>query len=472
MRRPLTVLTALLAIWTALPVHAQDGERWRGAIDLAAAGAAGELEFFVTFDVSGDEPTATLSIPAQGLTDAPVTNVVYTDVRIEFTLAASAAVFQADRDGEEAAGHLLQQGREIPLGMRLLGAGENAGPARPQTPQPPFPYSARDVTYTNPAEGNTLAGTLTLPAGDGPHPAALLITGSGGQDRDETIFDHKPFWVIADYLSRRGIAVLRVDDRGIGGSDGARADLTSADFAGDVKAGVAFLREQSEIDMARVGLIGHSEGGLIAPMVAAEDPEIAFIVMLAGTGVDGRQVLELQNELLLRAAGASDDYVEAQLERQRPLWDAMAAGADEETLDPLLTALLEHQLQGVTGEARDQTWEVAWAQAKAQATSAWFQYFLSTDPAQFLEQTQAPVLALNGTLDLQVDAEQNLPAIEAALARAGNDDVTVVRLDRLNHLFQTATTGSVAEYGAIEETFAPEALELMGDWILNRLGMN
>ncbi|NKB89036.1 MAG: alpha/beta fold hydrolase [Acidobacteria bacterium] len=353
--------------------------------------------------------------------------------------------------------------------MELLGEGEDTGPARPQTPQPPFPYSARDVTYTNPIDNNTLAGTLTVPPGDGRHPAAILITGSGSQDRDETLFNHKPFWVIADHLSRQGIAVLRVDDRGIGGSDGARADITSADFAGDVAAGVAFLREQSDIDPDQIGLIGHSEGGLIAPIVASDDPRLAFLVLLAGTGVDGREVLALQNDLLLRAAGASEAYIEAQISRQQPLWDAMAEGADEEIIDALLTALLEHQLQGVTGAARDQAWESAWGPAKRQATSPWFQYFLNTDPATFLEQVAAPVLALNGTLDLQVDAEQNLVPIEAALARGGNDDVTVRRLDRLNHLFQTATTGAVAEYGTIEETFAPEALELMTAWILARV---
>jgi len=216
------VCALLLLCLAATPALAQEPESWHGIVDLSAAGA-GELEFFVTFLVDGDEPSATISIPAQAARDLPLANVVYTDARIEFTLAAAvAAVFTADRDGASATG-ALNQGAEYPLTMERTAEGEApAAPNRPQTPQAPFPYESRDVSYTNPIEGNTIAGTLSVPAGIGPHAAALLITGSGSQDRDETIFEHKPFWVIADYLSRRGIAVLRLDDRGVGGSDGRR----------------------------------------------------------------------------------------------------------------------------------------------------------------------------------------------------------------------------------------------------------
>jgi pimeloyl-ACP methyl ester carboxylesterase len=459
----------LLAVVLVAPVAAQDVERWRGVVDLPGAG---ELEFFVSFIGSGAEATATMSIPAQAVQDVPVSDVVYSGSSMAFTLATTpAAVFEAERDGETAAG-TLTQGAQYPISLEKLAAGAPPGPNRPQTPEGPFPYSSRDVTYTNPAEDNTLAGTLTVPPGTGPYPAAILITGSGSQDRDETIFAHKPFWVIADYLSRRGVAVLRVDDRGIGGSDGVRAGLTTADFAGDVAAGVAFLRAQTDIDGDRIGLIGHSEGGLIAPMVAAEDPDIAFLVLLAGTGVDGTQVLRLQNELLLRAAGASEDDIASQLALQAPLWEAMASGADEEVLDARLSALLDHQLLRVPADQREQARVSAFATAKAQTSSLWFRFFLNADPAEYLEQVHVPVLAVNGSLDLQVDADQNLPAIEAALARGGNDDVTIQRFDGLNHLFQHATTGLVAEYGVIEETLAPEVLAFVADWVMQRTAGN
>jgi hypothetical protein len=465
MKRRLLVGTVLLAVVAAMPATAQEEERWRGAIDLASAGA-GEMEFFVTFAADGD--TAKLSIPAQGARDVPVQDVVYTAARIEFTLAAAGAVFAADRDGDTANG-TLEQGGTYPISLERLAGDAPTGPNRPQTPQAPFPYAAHEVTYTNAAEGNTLAGTLTVPAGAGPHPAAILITGSGVQDRDETLFEHKPFWVVADHLSRNGIAVLRVDDRGIGGSDGARPGLTSVDFAGDVAAGVEFLRGQDEIDASRVGLIGHSEGGFIAPMVAADDPAIAFIIMLAGTGVDGAALLRVQNEMILRAAGADDAYIETQVGLQESLWAAMISDAEESVIEERLGALLDHQLQSVPPEQREAARADAMAATRAQTSSAWLRYFLRTDPAIYLERVKTPVLALNGTLDLQVSADQNLPPIEAALRRGGNTDVTVQRFENLNHLFQHASTGLVAEYGTIEETFAPEVLEMMTTWLRERL---
>ncbi len=455
------------------PAGAQEPERWHGVVDLSSVGGA-ELEFFVAFVVDGDTPSATVSIPAQGARDLPVSDVVYSETRIEFTLAAATpAVFQADRDGRSASGY-LNQGVKLPLTMeREEGEVEvevPTGPSRPQTPQAPFPYGSRDVSYTNPVDGNTIAGTLTLPVTGGPHPVALLITGSGSQDRDETVFGHKPFWVIADHLARNGIAALRVDDRGIGGSDGVRADLTSVDFAGDVAAGVSFLRSQSDIDGGRIGLIGHSEGGLIAPMVAADDADLAFIVLLAAPGVSGADLMRLQNELLLRAAGMSEDYVAKQVELQLSLWHAATSGAEEAIIDERLGTLLDFQLASVPAEQRQLARDNAFIAAKAQITSAWLRFFLATDPGPYLEKVKVPVLALNGALDLQVSAEQNLPAIEAALARGGNADVTIHPLERLNHLFQRATTGQVSEYEALEETFSVEALETMTAWLAERVG--
>ncbi len=462
-------LLVLVAVSISLSlVTAQAPEKWRGTIDLSSV-AQGELEFFVVFTPGADGSfSATLSIPAQGAVDLPVGELVYTDERIEFTLAVQPpGQFRADRDGDEAKG-VLSQGVELPISLRKVAAGEVTGPARPQTPHPPFPYEAREVSYSNPEDGTVLAGTLTIPEGSGPHPAALLITGSGSQDRDETIFGHKPFLVIADHLTRNGVAVLRVDDRGVGGSKGEVAGATSFDFAGDVRAGIEFLRLQSEIAADRIGLIGLSEGGLIAPIVAARNDRVAFIVLLAGPGLSGRELMPLQLAAIQRAGGRPEDNIRRQLEAQARMHDLVVSGAGEAELRVAVEALVDVQLETATPEQREAARDAAVATALRQIRTPWWQTFLATDPRQYLASVECPVLALNGRLDLQVPADPNLPAIEQALTEAGNDDVTARELENLNHLFQTAMTGSVAEYSRIEETFAPEALEIMTAWIRTR----
>lgn len=471
----LPAFTLVLCLVAALPATAQEeGERWRGAVDLSAFGGS-ELEFFVTF-VRDDAGTvsATITIPAQGAADVPLSDVVYDGQRIEFTLQTrpNSAVFQADRDGDTATG-TLQQGVEMPMQMELLAPDEEAAPDRPQDPRPPFPYAEEEVGYENPDDGAVLAGTLTLPEGDGPHPAAILITGSGSQDRDETIFGHRPFRVLADHLSRRGVAVLRVDDRGIGGSTGPVEGVTSEDFAGDVAAGVRFLAAREDIDAARIGLIGHSEGGLIAPMVATRMPDdVAYLVLLAGTGIPGRELMPLQLAALQRAAGRSEDNVERQMAAERELIARIVDGADEAALREALAALVDVQMEEVpAGRLPEGYREQAIATGLTQVSSAWYRSFLTNDPRRWLRQVECPVLALNGSLDLQVPAEVNLEAIEAALREGGNDAVTTRELPGLNHLFQTATTGHVAEYGQITETFAPAALEVISDWVRQVTGL-
>jgi fermentation-respiration switch protein FrsA (DUF1100 family) len=301
-----------------------------------------------------------------------------------------------------------------------------------------------------------LAGTLTLPQGAGPFPAAILIAGSGPNDRDEYLMGHKPFLVLADFLTRHGIAVLRADKRGVGQSTGDYAAAVSADFAADVEGGVAYLRNRPDIDRRRIGLIGHSEGGLIAPMVAADEPaEIAFVVMLAGPGVSGADVLVEQVRLLMLSSGKSADEAAQAAERQRQIVHTVVSTPDESALRQKLTALLEGY--GFPDGA-----------VKAQvdkAESPWFRSFLAYDPAATLARVRCPVLALNGDKDVQVSAAQNLPAIKAAVLAGGNTHVETDLYLGLNHLFQMATTGSPSEYSSIEETMAPVVLEKVANWI-------
>jgi pimeloyl-ACP methyl ester carboxylesterase len=304
--------------------------------------------------------------------------------------------------------------------------------------------------------------------GAGPFPCAILITGSGQQDRDETLLGHKPFLVIADYLTRRGIAVLRVDDRGVGGSTGLStlATATSADFATDVSAGLTFLKTRPEIDPKRIGLIGHSEGGLIAPLVAAARPnDVVFVVLLAGPGVPGDKILSEQSALIAAALGAPAAQVEASKPVNARLFAVIKAEADP--------AERKKKLDAVIAETAAQAPEGLRDKAKADLTARlaplstpWFHYFFAHDPAPTLSQVRCPVLALNGSKDLQVPPKQSLPAIEAALKGGGNKDYTLKELPGLNHLFQTAKTGSPAEYADIEETFSPDALKAMGDWVV------
>lgn len=344
----------------------------------------------------------------------------------------------------------------------MLGAAA-AAPLRSQTPQAPFPYREVELEFDSPDEaGVHLAGTLVLPPGKGPHPAVLLITGSGQQDRDETIFGHKPFLVIADALARRGIASLRVDDRATGKSKGALHEATSETFASDARLELAVLRARPEIDAARVGLIGHSEGALIAAMLAADPAQhIAAVVMLAGPGLSGARVLSNQVEDGVRVSGAAQPAVRAAVTAQeRMISLVLESQASTEMLEDELTrAMLQMAPALDAASARKRV---------ARLASPWFRYFLATDPAVFLSRIQSPVLALNGEKDIQVRASANLPAIEQALQAGGNRDVTVKILPGLNHLFQTAQTGLIAEYDKIDETFAPAALKIMGDWLDER----
>jgi pimeloyl-ACP methyl ester carboxylesterase len=324
----------------------------------------------------------------------------------------------------------------------------DAGP-RPQNPKPPFPYAQEEVKYPNPGSKLTLAGTFTKPNGDGPFPAVLMITSSGPQDRDETMAGHKPFLVIADYLTRRGIAVLRVDDRETGKSTGDFEKSTTQDFASDVEAGVRYLMTRKDVDQKHIGLLGHGEGAIEAAMVAAKMPQqIAFVVLLGGTAVAGEQVLLAQTERAERAAQLPEDRIKADREIGTLLYDAVREGK-----------------KSVKIPSKYQPYEDYWQSQAPRMSTPWLKFFLSYDPGPTLEKVQCPVLALFGSKDMQVDPEQNATAMKAAFARGGNHDATVEILPELNYMFQHAETGLPMEYPAISETISPDVLQRIGNWI-------
>lgn len=344
------------------------------------------------------------------------------------------------------------------------------------TPEPgSLPYHDENVTFEN---GDvTLAGTLTLPEGDGPHPAVILVSGSGPQDRDESlapVTTLKPFRLIADALGRAGIAVLRYDDRGVGQSTGVFEDATLDDFSADAAAAVAYLASRGEIDAAQIGLIGHSEGGMVAARLGAQDMGLAFLVTLAGPGVNGRDVLFLQNEKLMRVAGATEEQIAGQL----AFLEESIALMNAEDWDALETLIRETVIaqydqlsavqQAAIGDIDAQVDQVTAAQMQS-FRAGWFASFINYDPEPDWAQVRVPVLAFYGGLDVQVDAEQNAPPLEAALEEAGNTDVTVIVYPEANHLFQAARTGSLQEYGALEPAFVPELLPDLTAWLLEHV---
>ncbi len=403
-----------------------------------------------------------------------------TDLDIEtITQQGNVVRFEAKKYGLDYEGKLNDKGDEI-AGQLKQGAGllpvvfkrATAIPklSRPQDPNKPYPYDEEDVSYKNTKDNVKLAATLTLPRGAGKYPAVILITGSGTQDRNETIAGHRPFLVLADYLTRRGIAVLRVDDRGAGGSDVGSLTATSENFAGDVLAGIEYLKSRKEINPKQIGLIGHSEGGMIAPMVAVRSKDVAFIVSMAGLGQTGEDAIYTQTELLQKAGGTPPEVTQQTVVALKNIYTILKAEPDNKRAEQQIRETLVKQSNAMSEEQRKNFSPVK-AVLEAQIPmnlSAWFRYFIAYNPRPTLEKVKIPVLAINGENDLQAAAKENLDLIAAALQTGGNKDYAIKSFPKLNHLFQTSKTGSLDEYGEIEETIAPEVLETISNWILKR----
>jgi len=425
----------------------------------------------VVFHISkaGDDAyAATLDSPDQGAAGIPVDTVTLVDGTLTLVIDKIHGQFTGTIAADETkiTGNWTQGGGTLPLTLARTEKLDTS--KRPQEPKRPYPYQEIEVTFPNVAAGVTLAGTLTEPKTEGKFPAVVLITGSGPQDRDETVFNHKPFLIIADYLTRRGIAVLRVDDRGMGKSTGSLEKATTDDLVGDTLAAVNYLQTRADIDLTKIGLIGHSEGGMIAPLAATRAPEIAFIVLLAGPGIPGDRLLLTQNADMLRASGVDEANIFITVAIARELIARVKKDPTAPDLPQQLTDYLTAAIAKLPDEDRKSLGDNA-AFIKTQVTaltSPWMRFFLNYDPAPALTRVVCPVLALNGDLDKQVSAKENLPAIQAALTAGGNRDATVKSLPGLNHLFQPCKTGAVNEYGKIETTFSPDALKIISDWML------
>jgi len=398
---------------------------------------------------------ASVDSPDQGATGLPVDSAVFEESTLRLSLPQLRATYEGrlNDKGDELVGTWKQGG--ISLELRLEAVEAASAPRRPQQPQPPYPYITEDVSFPSQASGVTLAGTFTCPTGPGPFPGVALLSGSGPSDRDETVFGHKPFLVLADHLSRNGIAVLRFDDRGVGGSSGGTAADTTNDVATDALGAVAWLSSNPKVNARGVGLIGHSEGGLAALLAADGSRDVSFVVLLAGPGLPGDHLLELQIAAVAAAGGMGKEQVAALVSLNRQAYEIVNQEPDDEAAAARLHPLFEEA--GLSPEARGQQIKVL--------VSPWFRYFLTHDPSEDLARLKIPLLALFGAKDTQIVAAPHRDAMKAALDGAGHEDHTLTVLPGLNHLFQECETGAVGEYGAIEQTIAPQVLGAVTEWI-------
>lgn len=499
----LALIAAGVAAGTPIPVQAQDATAspptasasaqdqtispigdWLGV--LSVQGIELRLAIHLSVDENGDL-IGTMDSLDQGANGIPIETVSFDTESQKLTLEMPplGARYEGTIDAEGILRGTWTQGAEMVLDFERTEGSTALN--RPQHPVAPFPYLVQDVRFdglaiadadgTSQAAEHTLAGTLTLPEGDGPFPAAVLITGSGPQDRDETIFGHRPFLVIADDLTQRGIAVLRYDDRGFGESTGDFNGATHEDFADDARAAVAFLRSDPRIDPNGIGLIGHSEGGIAAPLVAADDEAIAFVVLLAGPGVPMDELLLTQHRALIAAEMDEDDpRFQQTLDDQRALFDVVLsihAESDLPQAREIMRSVIDGMIERATAEELAEAGNINPDQSIDVMLSPWYRTLIQYEPAVALQAMTCPVLAINGDLDIQVDAADNIAAIENALSASRNPDFTTTILPGLNHLFQPAETGTIDEYGKIETTFDPAALDLLSAWITDRmLGMD
>lgn len=351
-------------------------------------------------------------------------------------------------------------------------------PHRPQEPKPPYPYHEEEVCYPNQKAGITISGTLTKPQGHGSYPVVLLIAGMGPNDRNATShFGHKPFLVLADHLTRQRIAVLRVDKRGVGKSTGVfDTTVTGKDLADDVRAGIEYLKTRSDIDASKIGLIGHSEGGMIAAMVAVAPSDVAFVIFMAGAMVTDVQASIEHTALQLHADGASEEMVVRDRVLREKVFGIISQEKDAELAQSKTLAIIDQYWADLPETFKEESAKLLFAFTKANAASriamynsSWYRFFFAYRPADALKNITVPVLAVNGELDWISAPSITFPVIAQALGQAGNTDYTLATLPQLNHSLQTCQTGAIAEYATLEETMAPQALSMMSDWIVKRM---
>ena len=462
------VTSIMILVLTTLTMFGQEiTGPWYGKLEVRG------IQLRIVFNITQSENgyTSTMDSPDQGASGIPVTATSFENSVLKLEIKSAGISYEGTLDKTNTiTGTFKQGGLSLPLNLSREKL-EAKKMVRPQEPTKPYPYYAEEVVFENKKDSIKLAGTLTLPQKDGVFPAVILISGSGPQNRDEELLGHKPFLVLADHLTKNGIAVLRFDDRGTFESKGNFKTATSADFATDVEAAIAYLLTRKEINKKKIGLIGHSEGGIIAPMVAAKSKNVDFIVLLAGTGIPGGQLLLMQQELIGKASGASEEELNKSKKVNQGAFTIVTKSTNTESLNTDLTTYLKQVLKSdSTAEIPSGMTEDEFINGQVkQLTSPWMVFFIKYNPAIILEKVKCPVLALNGSKDLQVPPKVDLENIKTALEKGGNKHVTTMELPGLNHLFQECQTGSPDEYAKIEQTMSPVALDELTKWILTQV---
>lgn len=458
--RNLAILLVISLLAVGLCAAEIEGQ-WNGVLDAMGM----QLTLVVHVNKSDTGLAVTLDSPDQGAFDIPADDASFSDGTLEFSVGSIMASYKGTLKDGVIDGVFKQSGFEAPLLLSREKVEKKPLPKKIQEPEEPYPYLQEEVSFVNEKAGITLRGTLTIPEGKGPFPAVILVSGSGPQDRNEELFGHKPFLVLSDYLTRRGIMVLRYDDRGTAESEGDHSTAITQDFADDALAAVAYLKSHAQA--AKVGIIGHSEGGIIAPIAATQDKDIAFLVLLAGPGVRGRE-LAIQQEADIKRSMGVDEEESATGEFDLKLIDLAFQDADHETKQKRLAELIARECEKDPKFGSGASEEQLQQAIEAQLFTPWMQNLLRLDPSEYLQKVTIPVFAVNGSLDTQVSASINLKAISDALTKAGNKDFTTKEYPKLNHLFQTCETGSPSEYPTLEETFNEEVMNDIVEWILNR----
>lgn len=462
--RIVTLITGLVVagVFFSSPVSAQDiSGTWHGKLSIPTGSLT--IVFHISQTEQGTYVT-TLDSPDQGANGIKTQTTSFNDSILTIQIPIIHASYKGKLDSNQTISGTFIQGMPIPLNLEK---GEASRPRRPQEPQPPFPYKSEEVIVRNEQDGINLAGTLTLPQKGTKFPAVVMVTGSGAQNRDEEIMGHKPFLVIADYLTRNGIAVLRCDDRGTAASQGNHATATNEDFARDTEAAINYLRSRKEINAKKIGIIGHSAGGIIAFIVAKKDPSIAFVVSLAGAGVKGDSLMLKQVELISNSQGMPDAVWQGMKPSIRNRYAILQQ--TDKTPEELQKELYADITQTMSPEQLKDLNTIQQISAQINSmTSPWYLHFMRYDPAEDLKELKCPVLALNGEKDIQMDAAMNLTAIQEKITGNGNTNVTIKAYPNLNHLFQTCEKGTLAEYGQLEETISPEVLKDIAEWILKQ----
>jgi len=433
---------------------------WTGIINVQGS----KLPLIFHFTKVDQGYTATMDSPNQGAKVIALNDVSFTNNTLSLAFSAAAIKYTGKWTNENEIVGTFEQGTfSTPLSL-TKGVVETK---RSQEPAEPYPYYTENVQFFNKKENFSLAGTLSLPKKEGKFPAVILISGSGQQNRNSEILGHKSFLIISDYLTRNGIAVLRYDDRGVGESKGDPSLSTSADFAEDARAAIEYLRTRKEIKTKKIGIIGHSEGGMIAPMIAANDKNIAFLVLLAGPGVSGDALLIEQNYEIGKLAGMSEESLESSKLTNQTIYDILKLNEDLASVKTKLTAYFQSNVEKIPEAERPSKEEIDKTlkdEVNGIATP-WLRYFISYNPKENLQKVKSPVLVLNGEKDIQVPAKSNTAGISEALKSGGNNKVTLQIFPNHNHLFQHCTTCKVEEYSLLDETFSPEVLKTMSDWI-------